>query len=827
MKKSLTTLCILGLGMAAQAMPAYPGKIRMTQPDGSVAEVTLRGDEHCHWVEGPDGMIGAPVRKAPASWQTQVDGTFPSTGQHKLLMLLVNFSDTQPKYAQSDFDRYMNEPNYGGIGSFRDFYLDNSYGTLDITTTVTRWITLPYPKLYYGDAQVTSLIAEALSQISKEIDLKQFDNDGDGILDGLAIIHQGAGQEATGNTSDIWSHSASLYNMEFGGVKVRRYTIQPEILGTTGGMSTIGVMCHEFGHNLGAPDFYDTDYANSGGEYPGTGVWDIMGSGAWNGNYGDRPTSFNMWQKIQLGWVKPTVLTESQSIAGVKPGEAFRFDTTTPGEYFILENRQKEGWDQTLPGHGLIAYHVSEELIDRYIAGNTLNVTYPQAVYTVCASSSYEPADHAASYGFVNSDSAPFPGANGVTDFSDRTTPSTRAISGRYTYKALSAIAEDTDGLISFNFTAEETPAAPTNLAAQTANGRVTLTWDVPTGAKNFTIYRNGAKIATVSGSHYTDRDTDGLSLVTYAVDATYASGLTSPYASVTLRVPVNPITALTCSSEGVLAWTVSDRITRMSGDDALQQTDYSATTLEYMHRFRREDLQTLRGYKIRRIGFLPVQSPQEVTITLRVYADGEPVSERVLKEFGAGVWNNTLLTKAVEITGDKELWIGLEIKSPSGVVRTVSDKGPAVESYGNWMRINGGEWQADTRQSGNFYLYAQLAAASTELEVPTLASEPDMELDMLFPIGFQVERDGEVIATCGGNTFTDNAPEGHHTYAVSALYRGDNLSAPVTIDADLSSINEIAMPKAEIYYDLQGRRVAHPASGIYIKNGKVVIYRD
>ena len=106
------------------------------------------------------------------------------------------------------------------------------------------------------------------------------DHDGDGILDGLAVIHQGAGQEMSGKSEDIWSHSSIIYGQTFNGISVRRYTIEPEILAKDNRMATIGVICHEFGHALGAPDFYDTDYSASGGEYCGTGVWDLLGSGA-------------------------------------------------------------------------------------------------------------------------------------------------------------------------------------------------------------------------------------------------------------------------------------------------------------------------------------------------------------------------------------------------------------------------------------------------------------------------------------------------------------------------------------------------------------------
>lgn len=114
------------------------------------------------------------------------------------------------------------------------------------------------------------MIYDALKLVTDTLDLRDFDNDGDGILDGLAVIHQGTGQEASANANDIWSHSAIIYGQTFNGVSVRRYTIEPECLAKN--ISTIGVICHEFGHALGAPDFYDTDYASSGGEFCGTGV---------------------------------------------------------------------------------------------------------------------------------------------------------------------------------------------------------------------------------------------------------------------------------------------------------------------------------------------------------------------------------------------------------------------------------------------------------------------------------------------------------------------------------------------------------------------------
>ena len=115
------------------AVPACPTPIRVTQPDGTVISVTQRGDEHFHWAETTDGRT--LLRGADGYWQetdrktlmakaagirstavknlTQIDGTFPASGHRRMLMLLINFADTEPTYTREDFDDYMNQANYG------------------------------------------------------------------------------------------------------------------------------------------------------------------------------------------------------------------------------------------------------------------------------------------------------------------------------------------------------------------------------------------------------------------------------------------------------------------------------------------------------------------------------------------------------------------------------------------------------------------------------------------------------------------------------------------------------------------------------------------
>ena len=80
-------------------------------------------------------------------------------------MLLINYNDSQTLYTQADFQNVMNQENYAGTGSFRDYYLEQSFGQLDIETTVTPWIQLNGAKRYYGSEGAVAMITEALRMI--------------------------------------------------------------------------------------------------------------------------------------------------------------------------------------------------------------------------------------------------------------------------------------------------------------------------------------------------------------------------------------------------------------------------------------------------------------------------------------------------------------------------------------------------------------------------------------------------------------------------------------------------------------------------------------
>jgi immune inhibitor A len=198
------------------------------------------------------------------------------------------------------------------------------------------------------------------------VDFSQYDNNQDGYVDVLIVIHSGTGAEFSGSNDDIWSHKWSIVPRYKDGVYISDYTVQPEFWASPGDM-TIGVYAHELAHGFGLPDLYDTDYSSNG-----IGKWGLMAYGSWNGStgLGDSPAHPSAWSRIQMGFVTPVVIisnTYSQAIPSVEDS-SYVFRLWTSGsigdEYFLVENRQKVGYDSYLPGDGLLVWHIDDAKSD-------------------------------------------------------------------------------------------------------------------------------------------------------------------------------------------------------------------------------------------------------------------------------------------------------------------------------------------------------------------------------------------------------------------------------------------------------------------------------
>jgi M6 family metalloprotease-like protein len=322
--------------------------------------------------EGDGGEASGP------SLATQTSGSL------KNLVVLIRWSDhagrTLPSAA--DVDVLMNnvgpDPSLAPTGSVRDVYLENSYGALSLDSTVADWVTSDNTEAYYanGNSGLTSLthaaLKDALNKVDATVDFRDFDTDGDGLIDAITFLHSGYGAEWGGNDAfgrdyvyRMWSHKWSIFGgwTSQEGVTVSSYHISPAVWGTSGSnIGRIGVIAHETGHFLGLPDLYDTD---GGGD--GIGSFGLMAN-SW-GFDGSQlyPPHMCPWSKIQLGWLSPTVIDAagSYTLNQVESSpETYRIDLGYPsGEYLLIENRQPVGFDASpsfSQGGGLAIYHIDE-----------------------------------------------------------------------------------------------------------------------------------------------------------------------------------------------------------------------------------------------------------------------------------------------------------------------------------------------------------------------------------------------------------------------------------------------------------------------------------
>jgi len=304
------------------------------------------------------------------------DETFPSIGLGRALMILIDFPDQPSQHTRNEFNNLANLEGYnvnGQTGSFREYYQDISYDSLTIMTDVKGWYRAPENKDFYGadvtdgngnrigDTNPWALARDAVEAAENDgIDFSLYDNDENGVVDVVMIMHSGRGQEESAEADDIWSHKSSI-DVEYDGVTISTYIMQAEKYDQD--ITNIGVLCHEFGHALGLPDLYDTDNTSEG-----IGEWCVMASGNWN-NEGKTPAHMCTWGKIKLGWLTPTVLFSNQTIdalPNINDNDTCYIVSvySTPEEYFLISNRQQVGWDEHIPGEGLAIWHIDDRQLN-------------------------------------------------------------------------------------------------------------------------------------------------------------------------------------------------------------------------------------------------------------------------------------------------------------------------------------------------------------------------------------------------------------------------------------------------------------------------------
>lgn len=426
MKKLYLMLSMLfAFGIAANAVPAKRIQKVITLANGTQVSVELRGDEYLSWWEGADGTAyrttatdenvfeafdleaqkpAAAARRARteqgrvarlARVKNSLKGAddkmrglggdhITYKGVKKGLVVLVDFKNK--KFADGhDLEYYKNVINgkdfsdeeEGYVGSVRDYFLAQSNGQFELDFDVVGPVTMSNNYGYYGydssyqkDEKVYEMIKEASDAIQDQVNLKDYDWDGDGEADQVFFLYAGLGQASGGSNSTIWPHESELRYWPCGVLsystgKINTYAcaneLQPETQGSSRYISAgIGTICHEFSHCLGFADMYDT---TGGGGY-GMSVFDVMDQGSYNGN-GFVPCNYTAFERIYAGWVEPIELDAPATVKDMKSvsdyGRPFiMYNYKNTNEYFLMENRQNTGWDEGLYGsNGLLIVHVN------------------------------------------------------------------------------------------------------------------------------------------------------------------------------------------------------------------------------------------------------------------------------------------------------------------------------------------------------------------------------------------------------------------------------------------------------------------------------------
>ena len=382
-----------------------------------------------------DEASGAPAR-AMRSVRAALAAPKPKKRKMHALALLVDFSDNKGTRPAAEFHKLLFDKK--NPDSMTNFYKALSYGALDLTGEVIGYVRAPKPYSFYTAGEsgtgntfprnTPGLLQDALTIFCQTDNLKRFDTDGDGFVDGIFLIHAGGGAEAEPSPAKrknmIWSHKWTLPQPFVNqGVKVFAYSTEPED-------GKVGVFSHEFGHALGLPDLYDTSYRSHG-----VGDWCLMGGGSWGGG-GDRPTRMSCWCLAKLGWMKPRVITGRKSVK-LKSLEVTKTACRrlwTGGaagpEYFLIENRQATGLDAAVPGSGLAVWHIDEKQ-----SSNDNPLAYLVGLVQADGKKDLEFLKNSGDAADV------FPGTKKVTFLDDTTTPSTRSNMGLPTGVALSDIA--------------------------------------------------------------------------------------------------------------------------------------------------------------------------------------------------------------------------------------------------------------------------------------------------------------------------------------------------------------------------------------------------
>ena len=422
------------LATAAWASRGFPEPFTVTQPDGSQITVVLLGDEQHHWLQTTDGVMVVNTgrgyfvaevddqgrlrassvlaheaklrlesetavisrqqerrelfRQQSAHGQHRAAIATPSSpylphqGSPRILVILAAFQDVPFTVGnpQQSFGQFLSGEEQADLGhkedkntnSVMNYFKAVSQGQFTPQIDLAGPVTVSQNMAYYGaDENVTALAQEAVEQLDGQVDFSQYDNDGDGTVEAVYIIHAGYGENIGAPSDALWAKTTTASVNTADGVKIGRFCLSSELNGSgpeafSDGIpwiNGIGVFVHELSHAMGLPDMYPVSESSKALNNQCMECWDLMDMGEYVSN-GYTPAPYTAWEQETMGWLEITELKESQEGLTLKPvvegGKAYKFGNgADPEEFIVVENIQRRGLHAKAYGHGLLVYHVA------------------------------------------------------------------------------------------------------------------------------------------------------------------------------------------------------------------------------------------------------------------------------------------------------------------------------------------------------------------------------------------------------------------------------------------------------------------------------------
>ena len=321
-------------------------------------------------------------------------GAVQSIGKPVLPVVMVNFADCKFRedHDIKKISRFFNESGYndekGSKGSVRDYFIAQSDSMFIPQFEVVAHVTLPNGYAYYGkdsqsgttDPNGVTFVKDVLAEAEKQVDFSKYCLEGTNKVPMVALMFAGPGQQSSfedGHSDYLWAKfQQSSFSVNEKKVTIGSYFMGNELLQQYGSspndvkgaeLDGVGLFCHEFGHALGLPDFYNT----SKGSFCTMGYWDIMDYGQYYYD-GYRPIEYTAYERSYMGWLPVEELGDSAQFVRVLPLDGSVKDSVgarayvvrnpeNAKEYYIFSAPHVNKWHHSMMGEGLFVLHVDYE----------------------------------------------------------------------------------------------------------------------------------------------------------------------------------------------------------------------------------------------------------------------------------------------------------------------------------------------------------------------------------------------------------------------------------------------------------------------------------